>query len=722
MVGATAGITYGICDTNSNKIIENLQKQNTELSTSLEQEKTEKEKYYEALKESAKTLEAKQILIETLTSDKTKIQTDLSQALADIEVKNTLLESKQQELSDLNTNISTLQSELKLANNTIEALTSDKEILQNSITQKQSEVEALQNQLSNLESSSAEEKAQLESQITSLNLEIQNLNIELTQKTSELNSVLAEKEVIQNDLNTALAEKEELQESYNSLELEKNNLQAQIDKLTLENTSLRNIITELEEELAVYKSEEAPTPTSASYFTFEGDALTSYVGENLSEIVIPKTYSIDDSGNFIDGTDYEIKTIGSSTSGTSQIFNADTSIEKVTILDNIEKILSRPFYNCSKLKEVNFNYANNLKTINTGAFSKTSIETVDLSNTILTAFTGVFSNCTSLKNVILPETILSPLSNCFNGCTNITYNVEESNENLKYIGTKTNPYKCLITVADFGVDSLRINDNCEIIAESFFNKFPNLTEVVFPTKLKRCTSIFNGNTSLKTIDLSHCTNLTTFNMSSGTCTIENVYLPETIENINSGGGLNGMPNLNYTNDNGYLYLGNLENPYLYLVDATSEALQNPSFTVRADTKFIDFSVFTGTSTLTEVDFSNATSLEIIESSAFRETSITSIDLSACRNLKKIDFQSFGTETLKSIYIPSTVLEMEVRNTSQGPFYGCSSDLIINCELTEKPESWDAYWNSYDGENFLQVNWGVENNTEPGDTPKVDFDW
>ena len=85
--------------------------------------------------------------------------------------------------------------------------------------------------------------------------------------------------------------------------------------------------------------------------------------------------------------------------------------------------------------------------------------------------------------------------------------------------------------------------------------------------------------------------------------------------------------------------------------------------------------------------------------------LTSVTLSnGIRNLAVSAFNS--CKSLNKIYIPASVTTISAPNSSNPPFYGCSSTLKIYCEASSKPNGWGTYWNYYNATNPLSVTWGV----------------
>ena len=74
----------------------------------------------------------------------------------------------------------------------------------------------------------------------------------------------------------------------------------------------------------------------------------------------------------------------------------------------------------------------------------------------------------------------------------------------------------------------------------------------------------------------------------------------------------------------------------------------------------------------------------------------------------------GCTGLEKVWLRSSVETLEESSEKSngnitaytGPFFGCSSDLVIYCEADEKPSGWSEHWNVYEGtDKFLTVVWG-----------------
>lgn len=95
-------------------------------------------------------------------------------------------------------------------------------------------------------------------------------------------------------------------------------------------------------------------------------------------------------------------------------------------------------------------------------------------------------------------------------------------------------------------------------------------------------------------------------------------------------------------------------------------------------------------------------------------------LDSCTTIGEQAF--YSCDHIENIYIPSSVTNIaDITNYTtigvngnspeskfkQSPFYGCSKDLIIHCELPQKHDNWGTYWNFINKNYSVAVRWGVQ---------------
>ncbi len=358
-----------------------------------------------------------------------------------------------------------------------------------------------------------------------------------------------------------------------------------------------SVVTKDIEYTATFKLVEVNTDDYIFVLKGDGYALIHYLGDDV-DVVIPDVY--------------KEKPV---TSIEQWAFEDNKTMTSVVIPNSIIEIKEDAFYNCQALKTVTF--GNNLKSIGMHAFCMCiSLESVTLPEGFTNFSEGVFNDCKALKSVSLPNSLENFGSWMFFGADAVVFN---EYENGKYLGNDNNPYLVFIEMIDEEAITIKIHDNCkviandalggtnietidfgtsvEIIGKGAFRGCSQLTKITIPNSVIKIdgmafqsssiTEIIIGD-NVKYIGLSafeYCSNLT------------DVSLPNGIEYID-------MYAFNYCDslsrgvyDNGY-YLGNNENPYLCLLDVDNQSISN--ITIHEDTKIIASYTFSDCKNLTTV--------------------------------------------------------------------------------------------------------------------------
>lgn len=646
-VALSAVVTYGVTQNNANKEIDNLKNQNAELATQLENEKLEKQKYYDALQESALTLEAKQILIDSLTTSLNLTKSELTQAQLNYANKQTELEQKQSELDEVNANIATLQNELN-------SVTADKVSIQSQLD------------------TALENKTMLETQIATLTTERDNLQIQVNELTEENN-------VLKSTIESLQAQIEELQNqatitptsaSYFTIAdgsivdyigptdveeiiIPKTYSINGTQKVTME-VSLSDYVEKLERcnfNFTFKAGIKTVTCSSEEQFSSAlesiDNALRSY-STGTVEYTVPKCE---------DGTDYQISIIGDDIASIGGLTNFKG---KIKILDNIQSISALAFAH-SQLSELDLTRATNLESVGGQSFIQcTNLLNVDFSKCLNMESIAdyAFESCTLLKNVVLPNNLKGISNNSFNSCYALEYTYYENDTNLKYLGSEENPYLCCMGAVDTSSTSATISDSTTIIANYAFDDYENLAEISLPSKLQIIgICAFQSCLNLTNVDLSLCKDLVRIGAYAFT-----------------------------------------ECSSLTSIDLTQcSYLQN-----------IGGNAFGWCSKLENIQFPKNNLIVGIEESTFVGCRIlTSIDLSGCINLNYIAGKSFrNCSGLLSIYIPAGSVRINSTSADYSPFKGCSTSLKIYCGAESKPDNWSEYWNYCSSSTALEVQWGV----------------
>ena len=140
-------------------------------------------------------------------------------------------------------------------------------------------------------------------------------------------------------------------------------------------------------------------------YEIDGTTIVKYTGDK-KEIIIPAYY-------IKNGEKINITTIG------NDAFSNNNSIEKITILDNIDKISNNAFEKCRSLTSVII--GNSVTSIGEYAFYNCDkLTSVIIGNSVTSIGEYAFRNCTSLASVVIPDSVTSIGEYAFYYCTSLT--------------------------------------------------------------------------------------------------------------------------------------------------------------------------------------------------------------------------------------------------------------------------------------------------------------
>lgn len=301
----------------------------------------------------------------------------------------------------------------------------------------------------------------------------------------------------------------------------------------------------------------------------------------------------------------------------AKIFQA-SSIQSVRLPDDLFIIPQLSFFGCTNLREITI--PREISAIEDGAFMGTSINSVDLPNTIQSIGARAFA-----KTLITTATMFQNISygeGVFSGCKNLV----KATVNLKILPKETFS-ECTSLVL------VELSDNTEIIDNAFKNCV-SLKEITLPENIKSVNGAFYGCESLKCLILPDGISEISDNTFSDCTMLESVVLPNGISEIRNG-----------------LFSGCTELRSVTLPDSLNE---------------IDCSAFSGCTELETITFSK--NLQSIEDYAFMNCSkINTITIS--KSLKNI-----GQEVFKNSCIKTVVFEEGVLRIPQAMFEYCT---IVN---------------------------------------------
>ena len=249
-----------------------------------------------------------------------------------------------------------------------------------------------------------------------------------------------------------------------------------------------------------------------------------------------------------------------------------------------------------------------------------------------------FDNCTYLTKISIPDSVTTIGSYAFRNCDNLTSVV---------IGDG------VTSIGDYAfafcdrLGPVVIGDSVTSIGDGAFKECKRLTSIKIP----------DGVTSIGDYAFYYCSILTS------------VVIPNSVTAIGDY-AFAFCDRLAYNKNNGLAYLGNEENPYLYLYKQVSAISNDPSSIINKKCQIIGSAVFRGNSLTSIVIPSGITS---IGAEAFSESSLTSVTFP--NNLSHIGNKAFYRCTgLKILKIPNSVTSI-----GSNAFTGCGgTSLSVTC--------------------------------------------
>lgn len=387
------------------------------------------------------------------------------------------------------------------------------------------QIEDLNNQVKDLKLK-LDEKT---NEVTVLNTNIEKLQSELATAKQDLAELEASADVTTEELATARANVEQLETQIIDKENELAQVQSELattqEELTTAQARIILLETENEELRKQLESYQTVT-TSASKFTFNGNKITGYIGEE-TDITLPSSYSLGEilpvtkefiefsvlheyfNANGFNGTLYA--------DGTDATYIITSEEDLMNNMSNIDMLIYE--FGCVKMDVEEQTYIDGndyqVDTIGARAFEGCSaLTTIDIPSHITNIEEYAFLNCSSLNNVVLPSSI-NTLSNCmFMNCSALT-NIELP-QSITSIGVQAFGFctalknleipQSVTEIKNYAfsgcsaMESLSIPNSVTMLGGAMFYRCTALESIVIPTSVTEIgENLFLDCSNLKTI-------------------------------------------------------------------------------------------------------------------------------------------------------------------------------------------------------------------------------
>ena len=240
----------------------------------------------------------------------------------------------------------------------------------------------------------------------------------------------------------------------------------------------------------IYKVSEVypPEPTPANYFTMSDSSITGFSTEGqalydagkLTELVLPSSYSLDESGNVVDGKDYAVTRIG------GRAFDYCNKLTSVVVPIGVTSLGGEAFYECRNLSKITL--PEGLTSVEYNSLGFTGLTSIIIPESLTNISNTAFAVCKSLNSIIVNE-------------NNTKYDSRNNCNAIIETGTNKLILGCLSTI---------IPEDIEIIG---YNSFRGclITNIIIPASV----------TSIEDIAFFACMNLTEITIPSSVTSIGN---------------------------------------------------------------------------------------------------------------------------------------------------------------------------------------------------------
>lgn len=192
----------------------------------------------------------------------------------------------------------------------------------------------------------------------------------------------------------------------------------------------------------------------------------------------------------------------------NNVCDGATSLESITIGENIKEIGEEAFNYCTSLKTIFFNaincnrirenaffnigqdgdgvniiFGNNVKEIPYAMFCRQNakITHITIGNSVENIKGYAFSKCSLLTEIEIPDSVINVGSDPFPKDNKTMYNVKDG---IRYLGNKNNKYLILVDTVNKELTSAIIDENCKVIAGDSFSMCKLLKDMVIPNGVK----------------------------------------------------------------------------------------------------------------------------------------------------------------------------------------------------------------------------------------------
>ena len=371
-------------------------------------------------------------------------------------------------------------------------------------------------------------------------------------------------------------------------------------------------------------------------------------------------------------------------------FSDCSGLTSVTIGDSVTSIGSYAFQGCNGLTSIAI--GKNVTSIGSYAFyGCSSLTSITIPNSVTSIGYDAFAHCSGLTSVTMGDGVTTIGDYAFSGCYKLVEIYNKSSLNIVtgsashgYIGY----YAKNIYTPTSGESKLS-NDNGYIIYTDGNEKIlvgysgtetdlilPSCVTKIYQYAFSNCSSLTSVTipdsvTSIGSYAFEDCSSLTSITIPDSVTSIgdyafydcsslTSIIIPDSVTSIGSY-AFEDCSSLTYTIAGNLKYLGNSNNPYLYLAGTTSTSITTA--TINSNCKLISSYAFYGCSGLTSVTIPDSVTSIGYDAFAYC-SSLTSVVIGD--SVTSIGYFAFyNCSSLTSITIPDSVTSI-----SDYAFYGC----------------------------------------------------